>query len=120
MKATLYARPSFKLQLSKEELDILMVMSKHHYDGVCRSYAGKISEGFKQNGLLAIYEMFVDDDRVYVQYVEMRQIDTLAKICENRACLDEQQKDIAWKLSLKLISYMRQAGDKLGNMSWDL
>lgn len=64
-----------EVQFTREELEILLVLSKHHYDGHCRSVSevGGFLYGIK-NGFKFAPEI--------PHHLKFREIDTLCKILE--------------------------------------
>lgn len=115
MKIEITAVPKFSFTLEQADLDVLMTLSKHHYDARCRSYSQGVGEAGR-NGLLVIWQMFcVSAEQTGPRLVEVTasqaDLDTLLKCMEMPQCLqtpDELQR--LDKLRKAFIGAMRHAG----------
>lgn len=68
------------LELSREELDLLLVHSQQHYDGYCRS-VGQPGEGAFLHGA-TVCQDYNQGGRITVSWT-FRQIDTCCKLLEH-------------------------------------
>lgn len=94
MKIEISSRPVFSLPLPLKTVELLMTMSRHHYDGRCKSASavGGFIYGWS-NSVTFAPEGPVD--------ATWDQLDTLLKICENVAVLHEDPgaRSVVWKLT---------------------
>lgn len=93
MKIEIVSQPLFNLYLPAETIELLLTMSRHHYDGVCKdaSAPGGFIYGWKNS------VAFMPEEPVSANW---RQLDTMLKICENTEVLHDQPgaRDIVRKL----------------------
>nr|WP_319566299.1 hypothetical protein [uncultured Rhodoferax sp.] len=75
MKIKINSQPQFMLPLTLETVDLLMEMSRHHYDGVCKSASavGGFIYGWHNS------VTFMPESHVRATW---RELDTMLKICE--------------------------------------
>lgn len=73
------------MKISLEEIDLLMSLSEHHYDGYCKSVSkvGGFLYGMKNHALYA-------DDGPPELTLRQREIDTMMKLCEGLQYEDKQ------------------------------
>lgn len=102
MKIEITPRPLFELHLPIETIDLLMEMSRHHYDGVCKSASavGGFIYGWRNS------VSFVPESPVSATW---RELDTMLKICENAQLLSDQPgaRETIWKLTKDVNKAMR-------------
>ncbi|WP_157979478.1 hypothetical protein [Rhodoferax ferrireducens] len=97
MRIEITSQPRFELPLSLETVDLLMEMSRHHYDFVCKqaSAVGGFIYGWRNS------VSFVPESPVSATW---RELDTVLKICENFCVLDSKSTARAsiWRLTSDL------------------
>lgn len=101
---TVTASPTFELQLSLQDVEIMQRLAKHHYDSTCR-LAGET--GFIkrwQSGLLAQFE-----DEAVVLTASWYDLDILSKILESRFWESENDAARMSKISITIGEAMRIA-----------
>lgn len=81
MQVQIFMRPMFYLQLTLEELEPILVMSKHHYDSVCRSASGPGGFLFGWYNTLSVPRL-PDQTEPALCQATYRELDTLLKTCE--------------------------------------
>lgn len=81
MQIQIFVRPVYYLQLTLEELEPLLVMSKHHYDSVCRSASSPGGFLFGWYNTLSVPRLPEQTEPAPCQ-ATYRELDVLLKICE--------------------------------------
>lgn len=90
MKIVAWAVPSFLLEIPKETLEVLLALSRLHYDSVCQSAAkvGGFLYGWK-NGM--DFYLANTSDEPFVARADSHQLQTIMKICEMGCHLPEKE-----------------------------
>jgi hypothetical protein len=109
MKIEINSQPLFKLPLSLETIELLMEMSRHHYDGVCKaaSAVGGFIYGWRNS------VSFVPEVPVSATW---RELDTLLKICEINTALFHGQPEVR-KVIWDLVKGVNKAMSHWNNVS---
>lgn len=80
--------PRANLIFTPEEVELMLKCSAHHYDGLCKSFS-------REGGLLVKMKnrfSWAEEGELPVHELFFREVDTLAKITENR--FPGQEKEI--------------------------
>lgn len=86
MEINITATPEFNFVIDKEEIRMLMKMSKHHYDSVCQSMSKEGGKLYGRNNCIVHFGL----NSVSCSW---RDLDIICKICENSMFLQEWERD---------------------------
>lgn len=110
MKIEITPSPVFNLPIPIGTIGLLMEMSAHHYDGVCKA-AGVVG-GFIYGWNNSV--TFMPESPVSATW---RELDTMLKICENTAIFSDQP--ISRKVIRELVADVRYAMNQWNEHSKD-
>lgn len=96
------------IELSMAELDRLIQISEHHYDGVCKAASATCDSGWTKNGFLRIAKMFHDPNAGNVMLcVGNYDLQTLCKMTEMEHPLTGSSK---MGLHFQLVKILNESG----------
>lgn len=122
MKITLNASAKFVIKISDDEIDVLLICSDHHYDGVCNAAGRPGSEGFitKWKKMKKTYEdLGIEIDLA----ATFRDLDCSCKIlevsamCERSGLISKEQQLISLSLQSKMTRAMQRANQEVAPIS---
>lgn len=114
MKIAFTAVPRFQLELTRDQIRVLLKVSKHHYDMTCVSYS-------RTCGLFYIWNNHAanDPDAVGINcFATLNELDIASKCLENVGCLTEPDKLVAREISQWFRDALLMSNRTLGNQLW--
>ena len=126
MRINIKAKPAFSLMLTLEQLDLLIIMSEHHYDGACKqlshnkSLADGMLLGWKRNVEHAIASVGTDHHYEGWCYATFRELDLLLKVCENTLCIDRERRAEMILFAADVRAALDLANKQISPLLWEL
>lgn len=108
METRIYWQPRFEFRIEKPELDLLVKLSKRHYDGVCKSASDAADGKGRINGVLTVWSFSVESEGCPM-YCTPDQMQTVLKILEDNY-LHTVEAEIRAKL-IRFFNSMRLQAD---------